>query len=125
MSGQRGRYYEQCFLVIGWRCSIGLWRLLPMTVLLDNKLNRTVGDALMKRAAWGGRLSMLSNSFSIYAFMSLKQCLNKLSRVRILLPLPNGPSSLSPDMHPSASFIAPPVATIETDFSVFNLQGDV
>lgn len=94
-------------------------------MLLDNKLNRTVGDALMKRVAGGGRLSMLSNSFSIYAFMSLKQCLNKLRRVRILLSFPNGPSLPLPDIHPSASFIAPPVATIETDFSVFNLQGDV
>lgn len=53
-------------------------------MLLDNKKNGCVGDALRESLESGSRLSIISGLFSIYGFDTLKKELSKVDRVRLL-----------------------------------------
>ena len=53
-------------------------------MLLDNKKNGKVGDALKANIKSGGRLSVISGLFSIYGFECLKKELGKVEQVRLL-----------------------------------------
>ncbi|PRX08764.1 UNVERIFIED_ORG: SNF2 domain-containing protein [Martelella mediterranea] len=54
-------------------------------MLLDNRKNGKVGDALRKHLSEGARLSVVSGLFSIYGFESLKSELKGLDRFRLIL----------------------------------------
>ncbi len=53
-------------------------------MLLDNKKNGKVGDALKENLQSGAHLSIISDLFSIYGFESLKKELNQIEKVRLL-----------------------------------------
>jgi hypothetical protein len=57
-----------------------------MTLLLDNKGQRTVGDALKESTQPGARMSILSRIFSIYGYTLLKNYLDPIDSVRLLIP---------------------------------------
>lgn len=80
-----------------------------MAVLLDNKLNGSVGKTLRQHMTPGARLSLLVNGFSIYAFMSLSPDLTKLDSCRMLLPVahPQGPSDVASGGHFIQNFASP------------------
>ncbi|AKO96671.1 Superfamily II DNA/RNA helicase, SNF2 family [Marinovum algicola DG 898] len=54
-------------------------------MLLDNKKNGKVGDALREHLAEGSKLSVISGLFSIYGFESLKHELKELDKFRLIL----------------------------------------
>lgn len=54
-------------------------------MLLDNKKNGKVGDALREHLAEGSKLSVISGLFSIYGFESLKNELKGLDKFRLIL----------------------------------------
>lgn len=54
-------------------------------MLLDNKKNGKVGDALREHLAEGSKLSVISGLFSIYGFESLKSELKGLDKFRLIL----------------------------------------
>ncbi|TCP60649.1 SNF2 domain-containing protein [Rhodovulum bhavnagarense] len=54
-------------------------------MLLDNKKNGKVGDALREHLTEGTKLSVISGLFSIYGFESLKNELKGLDRFRLVL----------------------------------------
>lgn len=54
-------------------------------MLLDNKKNGKVGDALREHLTEGSKLSVISGFFSIYGFESLKRELKGLDKFRLLL----------------------------------------
>lgn len=54
-------------------------------MLLDNKKNGKVGDALREHLNAGSRLSVISGLFSIYGFESLKRELKELDTFRLIL----------------------------------------
>ncbi|MDR4516158.1 MAG: SNF2-related protein [Nitrosomonas sp.] len=53
-------------------------------MLLDNKKNGKVGDALKNNLKIGARLSVISGLFSIYGFEALKNELSRVEKVRLL-----------------------------------------
>jgi len=53
-------------------------------MLLDNKKNGKVGDALKDNLKSGARLSIISGLFSIYGFETLKKELSRVEKVRLL-----------------------------------------
>ena len=53
-------------------------------MLLDNKKNGKVGDALKENLHAGAKLSVISGLFSIYGYESLKKELNQIENVRLL-----------------------------------------
>jgi SNF2 family DNA or RNA helicase len=53
-------------------------------MLLDNKKNGKVGDALKENLQAGAKLSVISGLFSIYGYESLKKELNQIENVRLL-----------------------------------------
>ena len=55
-------------------------------MLLDNRAQGRVADVLVERIAKGAQLSVLSGSFSIYAYSLLKDHLKKVDSLRLLLP---------------------------------------
>ncbi len=55
-------------------------------MLIDNKANGRVGDELAKSIDKKATLSVLSGLFSIYCFSELKDALNKVDSLRLLLP---------------------------------------
>ncbi len=57
-----------------------------MTVLLDNKGQGKVGDALRKSIQINSRLSILSGLFSIYGYTQLKDQLAHIEALRLLIP---------------------------------------
>ena len=58
-----------------------------MAVLLDNKGQGKVGDALIESIKADARLSILSGLFSIYGYAALKKQLEKVGAIRLLIPL--------------------------------------
>ena len=54
-------------------------------MLLDNKKNGKVGDALREHLTEGAKLSVISGLFSIYGFESLKNELKGLDKFRLIL----------------------------------------
>lgn len=54
-------------------------------MLLDNRKNGKVGDALRTHLSEGSRLSVVSGLFSIYGFESLKSELKSLDSFRLIL----------------------------------------
>ena len=58
-----------------------------MTVLLDNKNQGKVSDALKENIQPDSRLSIISGLFSIYGYAALKRELGRIEAVRLLLPL--------------------------------------
>lgn len=54
-------------------------------MLLDNKQNGRVGEELRRHLTKGTKLSVLSGSFSIYGFDSLKKELSSVEEIRLLL----------------------------------------
>jgi len=63
----------------------------PSTILLDNRANGTVFDALQRALDGASNLSILTNNFSIFAFESLRKALLRAAHTRILLsPTPQG-----------------------------------
>ena len=60
-----------------------------MAVLLDNKGQGKVGDALAEGIQTNARLSVLSSLFSIYGYSVLKQQLAQADALRLLIPLNN------------------------------------
>ena len=62
-----------------------------MTVLLDNKGQGKVGDALAECIQANARLSILSSLFSIYGFSALKKQLVRAGFLRLLIPSNNTP----------------------------------
>lgn len=54
-------------------------------MLLDNKKNGRVGDALREQLTEGSRLSVISSLFSIYGFESLKSELRGIDQLRLIL----------------------------------------
>ena len=57
-----------------------------MTVLLDNKGQGKVGDALAAGIQANARLSILSSLFSVYGYSALKKQLDRAGLLRILIP---------------------------------------
>ena len=55
-----------------------------LPVLLDNKKNGKVGDALKENIRKSSRLSIISSMFSIYAYEALKKELGRVDKVRLL-----------------------------------------
>jgi len=55
-------------------------------MLLDNKGQGKVGDALVKGIQTNARLSILSRLFSIYGFCALKKQLERADVLRLLIP---------------------------------------
>lgn len=53
-------------------------------MLLDNKKNGRVGEALRDSLQSGSRLSLISGLFSIYGFDALKKELSRINKVRLL-----------------------------------------
>ena len=53
-------------------------------MLLDNRKNGKVGDAIIENLISGTRVSIISALFSIYSFESLKKELNRVDSVRLL-----------------------------------------
>jgi SNF2 family DNA or RNA helicase len=64
-----------------------------MTVLLDNKAQGKVGDALAEGIQANARLSILSGLFSIYGYSSLKKRLSQASVLRLLIPSSDAPGA--------------------------------
>ncbi len=58
-----------------------------MTVLLDNKGQGKVGDALAEGIQANSRLSILSGLFSIYGYSALKRQLARAGLLRLLIPV--------------------------------------
>ena len=71
-----------------------------MTVLLDNKGQGKVGDALSESIQAGARLSVVSGLFSIYGYAILKNQLAKIDALRLLIPLNNAGSKSPADKQP-------------------------
>lgn len=65
-------------------------------VLLDNRSQGKVGEKLAESIDQGARLSVLSALFSIYGYASLREELDQVDSVRVLLPA-DGRSSAGPD----------------------------
>lgn len=59
-----------------------------MAVLLDNRANGSVVQALVEHLQPGSRLSIMSSAFSIYAFASLREHWKKVDHIRFLVPAP-------------------------------------
>jgi superfamily II DNA or RNA helicase len=57
-----------------------------MTILLDNKGQGKVGDALSKSIEAEARLSIVSSMFSIYGYAVLKKELKQIDALRLLIP---------------------------------------
>ncbi|MCK4546372.1 MAG: hypothetical protein KAW17_02930 [Candidatus Eisenbacteria sp.] len=57
-----------------------------MTVLLDNKGQGKVGDALAKSIEANARLAILSGLFSVYGYSALKKQLVRAGALRLLIP---------------------------------------
>ncbi len=57
-----------------------------MTVLLDNKVQGKVGDALAEGIQANAHVSILSSLFSIYGYSSLKKQLERAGVLRLLIP---------------------------------------
>lgn len=55
-------------------------------MLIDNRGNDTVQEALDAGIKKGGRLSCLSGDFSVYAYFAVKKALNRTVLTRLLLP---------------------------------------
>ncbi|MCX6645114.1 MAG: SNF2-related protein, partial [bacterium] len=79
-----------------------------MTVLLDNKTQGNVGDTLVSSIQKNARLSILSGLFSIYGYAALKQQLDRVGSLRLLIP----------------SFNDPAVRERESTFTASDLSGD-
>ena len=60
-----------------------------MTVLLDNKGQGKVGDALAKNIQANARLAILSSLFSVYGYSTLKKQLARAGSLRLLIPSNN------------------------------------
>ena len=71
-----------------------------MTVLLDNKGQGKVGDALSESIQAGARLSVVSGLFSIYGYAVLKNQLAQIDALRLLMPLNNAGPKLPEDKQP-------------------------
>ena len=71
-----------------------------MTVLLDNKGQGKVGDALGKSIQADAHLSIVSGLFSIYGYAVLKNQLSQIDALRLLIPLNDGDSMLATDKQP-------------------------
>ncbi len=71
-----------------------------MTVLLDNKGQGKVGDALGKSIQADARLSVLSGLFSIYGYAVLKNQLAQIDALRLLIPSNDAGSMLPGDKQP-------------------------
>ena len=71
-----------------------------MTVLLDNKSQGKVGDALGKSIQADARLSVVSGLFSIYGYAVLKNQLAQIDALRLLVPSNNAGSMLPGDKQP-------------------------
>lgn len=54
-------------------------------MLLDNKKNGKVGDALRSQLSEGSKLSIISGLFSIYGFEALKDELKRLDKLRLII----------------------------------------
>ncbi len=80
-----------------------------MTVLLDNKGQGKVGDALGKSIQADARLSVVSGLFSIYGYAVLKNHLAQIGALRLLIPSNDAWAMLPSDKQP---------------FQVANLVGD-
>lgn len=59
-----------------------------MCVIIDNKKNGTVGDALKKYLSKDSSLSLVTNKFSIFAYNKLQKELNQTHDVRLLFGSP-------------------------------------
>lgn len=59
-----------------------------MTILLDNKNQGKVIDALKENINANARLSIASGLFSIYGYATLKKEFTRIDSIRLLLPLP-------------------------------------
>jgi ERCC4-related helicase len=66
-----------------------------MTVLLDNKNQGRVGDAIKGNIQPEAHLSIASGLFSIYGYAALKKELARIDAIRLLLPLANKPNGLA------------------------------
>ena len=62
-----------------------------MTVLLDNKSQGKVGDALAKGIRANASISILSSLFSIYGYAALKKQLERIEVLRLLIPMNDTP----------------------------------
>ncbi len=71
-----------------------------MTVLIDNKGQGKVGDALGKSIQADARLSVVSGLFSIYGYNVLKNELAHVDALRLLIPSNDNKSLLPVDKHP-------------------------
>jgi len=71
-----------------------------MTVLLDNKGKRKVGDALRKSIDADARLSVMSGLFSVYGYAALQKQFSKIDTLRLLIPSNNDGLALSDDKQP-------------------------
>ena len=64
-----------------------------MTVLLDNKGQGRVGNALEKSIQANANVSILSSLFSIYGYSALEKKLNRTNTLRLLIPSGNTPTA--------------------------------
>lgn len=54
-------------------------------MLIDNKKHGKVGDVLRRQLAQGGKLAVISDSFSLYGFQYLRKELKQLTSIRLLV----------------------------------------
>jgi len=73
---------------------------MQMTVLLDNKGQGKVGEALSKSIQADARLSVISSLFSVYGYSLLKLQLDQIEALRLLVPAGNVKAGLA-DSHQS------------------------
>ncbi len=64
-----------------------------MTILLDNKGQGKVGDALAESIQANARLSILSGLFSVYGYSALKKQLARSDVLRLLIPSNDSPGT--------------------------------
>jgi len=70
-------------------------------MLLDNKGQGKVGDALSEKIQPNARLSIVAGFFSIYGYAALKNELSQIDTLRLLIPLNN----TSPEQHDRKSHL--------------------
>ena len=74
-----------------------------MTVLLDNKGQGKVGDALAEGIQANAHISILSSLFSIYGYSALKKQLESTDVLRLLIPSNDTPAASGNFEYPEKS----------------------
>jgi len=83
----------------------GMGRSLQISGIRDNYTRGTAGDFLRTHIREGSRLSIVSAFFTIYAYESLKECLDRIDHMEFLFGEPRFIRSLDPGKNEAKAFI--------------------